>query len=188
MRSDSSHSGHLTLLQSSRSPRAPPAPCTAPPIEASGLGRTEPSQAGREVTAGPRSCATLPDATPTQRLTPCRWNPSPPAGCSVLAPSPMAALSLSLRCVAWSRGAGHALPDVTALSNRPTARLPRTRAPRTSGCEPGRELGSQSWESCSAGHQLSRAAAMSSDDSSLMVRERWAACARASSAAKTALP
>lgn len=109
----------------------------------------------------------------------------PAAQCSPLAPW---LPSLSLRCVAWSRGAGHALPDVTALSNRPTARLPRTRAPRTSGCEPGRELGSQSWESCSAGHQLSRAAAMSSDDSSLMVRERWAACARASSAAKTALP
>lgn len=99
----SNHFGHLTLLQASQSPRASQPLALSLTEGASGLGRARPTQAGREVTAGPRGYATLPGARPPPQLTPCRWKPSPPAGCSVLAPSPMAALSLG--CVAWSRGA-----------------------------------------------------------------------------------
>lgn len=141
---------------------------------ASDLGRSGPRKACREVTTGlgavqpspvtaHRPCSPRADGSPRRPpaarcLPPAPWLPSPSA--------------------AWPGHVrpSHALPDVTVLSNRPAARLPRTRAPWTSGRELGCELGGQSWESRSAGHHLSRAAAMSSDDSSLMVRERWAAC------------
>lgn len=102
--------------------------------------------------AGPRSPA------PRGRLTPCRWKPSaPPAGCSALAPRPMATAGLRRPCPepahrpgaastdspsrrsitsALSRGRlATPTPDSDALSNRRAAPSPRTRAPRTSGCE-----------------------------------------------------
>lgn len=102
--------------------------------------------------AGPRSPA------PRGRLTPCRWKPSaPPAGCSALAPRPMATARLRRPCPepahrpgaastdspsrrsissALSRGRlATPTPDSDALSNRRAAPSPRTRAPPTSGCE-----------------------------------------------------
>lgn len=99
----SSHSGHLTPLQPSQSPRAPPTPCKAPYRRGLGPWTLWASQGMQEGHCRPRGCATLPGDRPPPRLTPCRWKPSPPAGCSLLAPSPMA--SLSLCCVAWSREA-----------------------------------------------------------------------------------
>lgn len=141
---------------------------------ASDLGRSGPLKACRKVTAGlgavqPSPVTAHRPGSPRADGSPRR---PPAARCSPLAPwlpSPSAAWPGHVR-------PGHALPDVTVLSNRPAARLPRTRAPWTSGRELGCELGGRSWESRSAGHHLSWAAAMSSDDSSLMVRERWAAC------------
>ena len=94
------------------------------------------------------------------RLTPCRWKPSaPPAGCSALAPRPMATVSsgdgardfdaypggptgcpqhgLALsaldypRLVTWAPG--HAHPNSDALREQPAAPFPGTREPPTSG-------------------------------------------------------
>lgn len=105
----SSHSGHLTPLQQpSHSPRAPPAPCNAPYRRSLGSWTRWASQGMQGGHCRPRGWATLPGDRPPPRLTPCRWKPSPPAGCSLLAPSPMAVLSLC--CVAWSRG-GRATPS-----------------------------------------------------------------------------
>lgn len=106
---------------------------------ASDHGRAGPRKACREVTAGlgagrPSLVTAHRPGSPRADGSPRR---PPAARCLPLAPWPPSPSA------AWPGhvGPGHALPDVTVLSNKPAVRFPRTRAPWTSGRELGCDIG-----------------------------------------------